>query len=84
MEYQKQHKQLVIWLVRSETLATRAMSYDGKITKILQNLLQNNSETVASIHDKEITKKRYIYIYIYIYPDERQKIIENLRLIIIA
>ena len=84
MEYQKQHKQLVIWLVRSETLATRVMSYDGKITKILQNLLQNNSETVASIHDKEITKKRYIYIYIYIYPDERQKIIENLRLIIIA
>ena len=64
MEYQKQHKQLVIWLVRSETLATRVMSYDGKITKILQNLLQNNSETVASIHDKEITKKRYIYIYI--------------------
>ena len=69
-------------MVRSETLATRAMSYDGKIKKILQNLLQNNSETVASIHDKEITKKRYIYIYIY--PEERQKIIENLRLIIIA
>ena len=59
-------------MVRSETLATRAMSYDGKITKILQNLLQNNSETVASIHDKEITKKRYIYIYIYIYISRRK------------
>ena len=35
---------------------------------------QINSETVTNKHDKEISKKRYIS------PEERQKIIGNLRL----
>ena len=45
---------------------------------------QTNSETVTNENDKEIPKERYIYIYIYIYPKERQKIIDNLRSIIIV
>ena len=35
---------------------------------------QINSETVTNKHDKEVSKKRYIS------PEERQKIIGNLRL----
>ena len=35
---------------------------------------QNNSETVTNEHDKEIPKERYIS------PEERQKIIDELRL----
>ena len=31
-----------------------------KITKVLKNLRQNNSETVTNDHDKEISKERYI------------------------
>ena len=35
----------------------------------------NNSETITNEHEKEIPKKRYIF------PEERQKIIDDLRLI---
>ena len=45
-----------------------------KITKKLQ---QNNSETITIEHDKEIPKERYIS------PEERQKTIDNLRLLIV-
>ena len=38
---------------------------------------QHNSETIANGHDEEILKD----IYIYIYPEERQKVIDDLRLI---
>ena len=38
---------------------------------------QNNSETITNEHEKETPKERYIYIY----PKERQKIIDDLRLI---
>ena len=48
-----------------------------KITKIPKNSQQNNSETVTNGNDKEIPKERYTS------PDERQKIIDNLRSIII-
>ena len=44
----------------------------AKVSKILQ---QNYSETVTNEHDKEIPKERYIS------PEERQKIIDDLRLI---
>ena len=51
------------------------------------NLLRNNSETVTK-EQKQLKRsmikkypKIYIDIYIYIYPEERQKIIDNLRLI---
>ena len=46
-----------------------------KITKLSKKLQQNNSEIVTNEHYKEITKKRYIS------PEQRQKIIDNLRLI---
>ena len=46
-----------------------------RITKVPKNLEQNNSETVTTENDKEIPKERYIS------PEERQKIIDNLRLI---
>ena len=51
------------------------------------NLLRNNSETVTK-EQKQLKRsmikkypKIYIDIYIHIYPEERQKIIDNLRLI---
>ena len=49
-----------------------AKSYDGRTTKASKNSLQNNS--VANEHDKEIPKKRYVS------PEERQEIIDELRL----
>ena len=47
----------------------------NKITKVSRSLPQNNSETVTNEHDEEIPKERYTC------PEERQKIIDNLRLI---
>ena len=46
-----------------------------KITKVLKNSQQNNSETVINENDKEIPKERYIS------PEAIQNIIDNLRLI---
>ena len=46
----------------------------NRITKVSKNLQQSNSETVTSENDKEIPKERYIC------PEERQKIIDDLRL----
>ena len=46
-----------------------------KITKVSKNSHQNTSETVTNEHNKEIPKERYIS------SEERQKIIDNLRLI---
>ena len=51
-----------------------AKSYDGIITKVSNNSQQNNSETVTNVHDKEIPKERYVS------PEERQEIIDELRL----
>ena len=45
-----------------------------KITKVSKNSQQNNSETVTNEHDIEIPKERYIS------PEERQEIIDELRL----
>ena len=45
------------------------------ITSVSTNLQQNNSETVTNEHDKEIPKKRYIS------PKEKQKIIDEFRII---
>ena len=53
----------------------RTKLYNGKITKISKTSLQNNSETVTNEYDKEIAKERYIS------PKQRQKIIDDLRLI---
>ena len=47
----------------------------NKITKISKNSPQKNSETVTNEHEKEIPKERYIS------PEERHKIIIDLRLI---
>ena len=47
----------------------------NKITGGSKNSQQNNSETVTNENDKEIPKERYIS------PEERQKIIDDLRLI---
>ena len=46
-----------------------------RLTKVSRSSLQNNSETNANEHDKEILKERYTS------PDERQKMIDDLRLI---
>ena len=45
-----------------------------RITKVSKRFQQNNSETVTHEHDKEIPKERYIS------PEQRQKIIDDLRL----
>ena len=47
----------------------------NKILKISKSSSQNNSETITNKNDKEILKERSIY------PEERQNIIDNLRLI---
>ena len=46
-----------------------------RITKFSKNLQKKISETVTNENDKEIPKERYIS------PEERQKIIDNFRLI---
>ena len=46
----------------------------NKITKASKNSKQSNSETFTNEHDKEIPKERYIS------PEERQEIIDELRL----
>ena len=51
-----------------------AESYDSKITKILKNSQQNNSESVTNKHDKEIPKEKYLS------SEERQETIDELRL----
>ena len=51
-----------------------AIKITNKITKVSRTLLQSNSETIAN--DKEISAERYIY------PEERQKITDELRLIL--
>ena len=50
----------------------------NKITGVLKNPQQNNSETVTNAHGSDIPKERYIT------PEERQKIIDNLRSVIIV
>ena len=45
-----------------------------RITKVSKNSQQNNSEILTNEHDKEILKERYVS------PEERQEIIDELRL----
>ena len=47
----------------------------NRVTNVSRRSLQNNSETITNEHDKEIPKERYIS------PEERHKIIDDLRLI---
>ena len=47
----------------------------GRITKVSKTSPQNTSKTVKNDYDKEMPKERYIC------PKERQKIIDDLRLI---
>ena len=47
----------------------------NRITKVSKNSLQNHSETATNKDDKEIRKNRYIT------SEERQEIIDELRLI---
>ena len=47
----------------------------NKITKVSKYSHQNNSETVTSEYDKEVTKESYVP------PEQIQRIIDNLRLI---
>ena len=61
-------------LIGNKIFNAVAKSYDGKITKVSKNSQKNNSETVSNEHDKEIPKEKYVS------PEERQKIIDELRL----
>ena len=45
------------------------------MTKVSKSLQQNNLETLTNKHDEEIRKERYIP------PEERQEVIDDLRLI---
>ena len=51
-----------------------AKCYDDKITKVSKISPENNTETIASEHNKEICKERYIS------PERRQEIVDELRL----
>ena len=44
-----------------------------KVTKVPKKLQQNNSKSVTNENDKEMPQERYIS------PEERQKIVDNLR-----
>ena len=46
-----------------------------RIAEVSKTLSQNNSETITNEHDKEIPKERYVF------PEEKQEIIDELRLI---
>ena len=46
----------------------------NRITKVMKNSQEYNSETVTNEHDKEIPKERYIP------PEEGQETIDELRL----
>ena len=58
------------------------MSWDENKSKVSKNSQKNNSETVTNENDKEISKE--IPKERYMSPEERQKIIDNLRSIIIV
>ena len=62
-------------MIGNKIANTVGKSYNIKTTKALNNSQQNNSETVTNKHDKEILEERCIS------PEERQKIIDDLRLI---
>ena len=62
-------------LIGNKVADAGVKSYDGKITKVSKNYLQNSLETVKNENDKEIPKKRYTS------AEERLKIIDHLRLI---
>ena len=47
----------------------------NKITNVWRSSPQNNSVTITNKHDKGIPKERYVS------PEERQKVIGDLRLI---
>ena len=64
----------MIWLEIKLLTQWLSLTYDGKITKVSKNWQQNNSETVTNEHDKEIPKERYIS------QEERQEIVDELRL----
>ena len=65
-QLKKQQKQLVTWLV-----VKFLIKLWKKVSKSLQ---QNDSGTITKGNDKEIPKERYIS------PEERQEIINELRL----
>ena len=46
----------------------------NRITNVPKNSQQNNSEVVTNKHDKEIPKDKYVS------PEERQEVIDELRL----
>ena len=60
--------------VQSNILATQTKSHEGKIKRVSKNSQQYKSEIVTNEHDKEIPKERYVS------PEERQEIIDELRL----
>ena len=51
----------------------------NRIKNVSRSSRRNNSETITNEHYKEIPKD--IYIYIYIYPEERQKTIDNMKIV---
>ena len=59
----------------NKIVAAVANFYDDKITTIVRTFPQNNSKTNTNEHYKEIPKERFIY------TEEKQKKIDNLRLI---
>ena len=52
-----------------------AKLHNGRIMELSRSSPQNNPEAVTNEHNKEIPKERYIS------PEERQKIINDLRLV---
>ena len=73
----KNLQQMHLKLLQNESLNI-GNKIPNKITKVLKNSQQHNLETVTNENDKETPKERYISL------EERQKITDNLRSIIIV
>ena len=77
VKYLKKKNQFRYWkfLIGNKLVDTVVKLYDGITTKVSRRSPRNNAETITNEHDKEIHKGRYIS------PEERQKMIDDLRLI---
>ena len=66
------------WAIQKATEATGDLigkKVANRITKVSNNSQQNNPETITNENDKEIPEERYIS------PEEKQNVIDILRLI---
>ena len=75
LDHAKKNFATVALKTTSKRLIQKTAEGTGDLIGGSKHLQQNNSETITNEHDKEISKESYIS------PQERQKVIDDLRLI---